>query len=112
MYPNDYTPETHYSLVVTPEFDNWLARLKDPKARARITARLISVELGNLGDTQTVGERVSEMRIHTGPGYRVYFSRQGETVYLLLCGGDKTSQWRDIKLAKQILRKIERDQLP
>ncbi len=108
MYPKYYTSKSRYSLRTTQEFDDWLTRLKNPKAKARIAARLISVELGNLGDTQTVGERVSEMRIHTGPGYRVYFSRQGETIYLLLCGGDKSSQWRDIKHAKQILRTIER----
>jgi putative addiction module killer protein len=109
MYPKDYNPEIKFSFISTPEFDHWLAGLRDPKAKARIVARLISAELGNFGDTESVGERVSEMRIHTGPGYRVYFSRQGEVVYLLLCGGDKSSQWRDIKHAKQILSAIERD---
>lgn len=109
MYPNYYTPKPCYSLIATREFDDWLTGLRDSTARARITARLVSLELGNLGDAKTVGERVSELRIHTGPGYRIYFSRQGETVYLLLCGGDKSSQQRDIKHARQILASIERD---
>ncbi|MGV8921509.1 MAG: type II toxin-antitoxin system RelE/ParE family toxin [Pseudomonas sp.] len=109
MYPNDYTQKARLSFVTTLEFDDWLTNLKDSKGKARIASRLISAELGNFGDTESVGERVSEMKIHTGPGYRVYFSRQGEVIYLLLCGGDKSSQRRDIKHAKQILCSIERD---
>lgn len=69
--------------------------------------RIRSAEAGNFGDCEPVGEGVSEMRIHTGPGYRVYFTRRGETVYLLLAGGDKSSQKRDIVLAKKLARELE-----
>jgi putative addiction module killer protein len=109
MYPKEYTSQARYSLLVTAEFNSWMSNLKDPKAKARIAARLVAAEMGNFGDTQMVGDRVSEMRIHTGPGYRVYYSRRDATVYLLLCGGDKSSQWRDIKHARQILNTIERE---
>jgi putative addiction module killer protein len=112
MYPNNYTPERRLSFLTTTEFDDWLTNLNDLKAKARIVSRLNAAELGNFGDTRTVGERVSEMRIHLGPGYRLYYSRQGEVVYLLLCGGDKSSQWRDIKQAKQILNVLEREAKP
>jgi putative addiction module killer protein len=86
----------------TSEFDAWLKALRDPIGKARIASRIRSAEQGNFGDCESVGDGVSEMRIHCGPGYRVYYSRKGEVVYLLLCGGDKSSQTRDIKLAKEI----------
>ncbi|MCC7516052.1 MAG: type II toxin-antitoxin system RelE/ParE family toxin [Pseudomonadales bacterium] len=86
----------------TPEFDAWLKALRDPIGKARIVSRIRSAEQGNFGDCEPVGEGVSEMRIHCGPGYRVYYSRKGEVVYLLLCGGDKSSQSRDIRLAKEL----------
>lgn len=76
----------------TPEFDAWLKALRDPVATGRVIARIRSAEAGNFGDCRPVGEGVSEMRIHVGPGYRLYYCRRGETVYLLLCGGDKSSQ--------------------
>lgn len=75
--------------------------------RARILVRIRSAEAGNFGDCEPVGDGVSEMRIHTGPGYRVYFTRRGETVYLLLAGGNKSSQKRDIVLAKKLARELE-----
>ena len=81
------------------EFNVWLAKLKDHKGLARIICRIRSAEQGNFGDSHPVGEGVSEMRIHTGPGYRVYFTRRGEVLYLLLVGGDKSSQKRDISCA-------------
>jgi putative addiction module killer protein len=77
-------------------FDEWLRRLKDQTGKARILARLLSAEFGNFGDRRPVGGGVSEMNIHSGPGYRVYFMRRNEAVYVLLCGGDKGSQARDI----------------
>lgn len=83
----------------TGEFDAWLTDLKDKVGLARIIQRIRSAEYGNFGDCEAVGSGVSEMRIHTGPGYRVYFTRRGEVVYLLLLGGDKSSQKRDIKRA-------------
>jgi putative addiction module killer protein len=82
-------------------FDEWLDDLNDAKAVARILARLARVRLGNLGDCKSVGEGVSELRVDYGPGYRVYFGQQGRTLVILLCGGDKRTQNRDIRLAKQ-----------
>ena len=86
------------------DFDAWLQRLLDIKAKARILARIKSAEMGNFGDCQPVGEGVSEMRVHFGPGYRVYFTRRESVVYMLLCGGDKSSQSRDIEKAKVLAR--------
>ena len=94
-------------LLRTPEFDEWLRALRDPVGKARILARLRSAALGNIGDCEPVGEGISEMRIHAGPGYRVYFTRRGQKVYLLLCGGDKSSQQKDIRIAKELLRQLE-----
>ncbi|NWB94924.1 type II toxin-antitoxin system RelE/ParE family toxin [Pseudomonas gingeri] len=94
-------------MVTTDAFDDWLRRLRDPIAKARILSRLISAQFGALGDTRLIADGVSEMRIHTGPGYRVYFARQGEILILLLCAGDKSSQKRDIKHARLILSEIE-----
>jgi putative addiction module killer protein len=91
------------------EFDTWLAALKDKKGRARIVERIDSAEHGNFGDCEPVGEGVSEMRIHFGPGYRVYFTRRGEVVYLLLLGGDKSSQKRDIRRAIQMARTLTKE---
>lgn len=91
------------------EFDAWLTALKDKLGRARIVHRIRSAEFGNFGDCESVGEGVSEMRIHFGPGYRVYFTRRGEVVYLLLLGGDKSSQKRDIKRAIEMARTIDKE---
>ena len=77
----------------------WLAALHDERARARILVRLDRVSLGNIGDCRSVGEGVQELRIDYGPGYRVYFGQLGSTIVLLLCGGDKNSQAKDINLA-------------
>ncbi|WP_371316680.1 type II toxin-antitoxin system RelE/ParE family toxin [Pseudomonas gingeri] len=101
-----HSKPTH-TLVTTDAFDDWLRRLRDPIAKARILSRLISAQFGALGDTRLIADGVSEMRIHTGPGYRVYFARQGEILILLLCAGDKSSQKRDIKHARLILSEIE-----
>jgi len=92
----------------TEVFDVWLRGLKDSKARARIAQRIESAQAGNFGDCEPVGEGVSEMRIHVGAGYRVYYTRIGNTIYLLLAGGAKTTQKRDIQRALDmvhILRK-------
>ena len=91
----------------TEAFDAWLAGLKDRKGKARILARISSAQAGNFGDCEPVGEGVSEMRIHYGPGYRVYYARVGSVVYLLLSGGDKSSQKRDIKKAIKMKQAIE-----
>jgi putative addiction module killer protein len=81
-------------------FVEWLQGLHDRQARTRIEARLTRVAVGNLGDVEPVGEGVLELRIDWGPGYRIYFSRVSKIILLLLCGGDKTTQQRDIKRAK------------
>ena len=90
------------TFVRSSDFDAWLSGLADQKAKARVLARLRSAMLGNFGDCEPVGEGVFEMRIHAGPGYRVYFVRTGPAVYLLLAGGDKSSQKQDIIRAKEM----------
>jgi putative addiction module killer protein len=90
----------------TNHFEHWLLALKDVRARARILARLKRAELGNLGDHKFVGDGVFEMRIDYGPGYRLYFARSKGVVIILLFGGDKSSQPKDIKKAKQIAIEI------
>jgi len=82
-------------------FVEWLQGLKDRQARTRIEARIARVAVGNFGDTEPVGEGVLELRIDWGPGYRVYFARLGQVVILLLCGGDKRTQQKDIDRAKE-----------
>lgn len=94
------------TFLTTSEFDAWLSALRDPIAKARIAIRIRSAEQGNFGDCEPVGDGISEMRIHVGAGYRVYYTRRGEVIYLLLCGGDKSSQKRDIKHAKTILKTL------
>jgi putative addiction module killer protein len=95
-----------YRLRQTDTFAKWLGGLRDAKAKARILARLESARLGNLGDTRTLAGGVREMRVHVGPGYRVYFAQRRDTV-LLLCGGDKSKQARDIERAKAILTELD-----
>lgn len=91
----------------TARFDAWLKALRDPMATARIVARVRSAEAGNFGDCSPVGAGISEMRIHVGPGYRLYYCRRGEITYLLLCAGNKSSQARDIRTAKAMLDELE-----
>ena len=83
-------------------FERWLRRLRDRRTIARINARLRLASQGDLGDTRSVGDGIQEMRIHSGPGYRLYFIREGAVVIVLLCGGDKDSQSRDIERARQL----------
>lgn len=98
-----------FTFLMTPAFEKWLSDLRDPIAKARITARIRSAQHGNFGDCEAVGDGISEMRIHVGAGYRAYYTRRGEVIYLLLCGGDKGSQKRDIKQAKTILNTLPKD---
>jgi putative addiction module killer protein len=91
-------------------FNDWFASLRDVRAKARILNRLDNARLGNFGDCAPVGEGVSEMRVHYGPGYRVYFVRDESAVYVLLCGGDKSSQERDIERAKRMARQLREGQ--
>ena len=97
------------SFLRSEEFATWLSALKDKMGRARIIHRIRSAEHGNFGDCEPVGEGVSEMRIHFGPGYRVYYTRRGEVIYLLLLGGDKRSQKRDIKHAIEMARALNKE---
>ncbi len=93
----------------TEKFDAWLSALKDKVGRARIAHRIRSAEHGNFGDCEPVGSGISEMRVHVGPGYRVYYTRRGEVVYLLLVGGDKSSQKRDIQRAIELARTLGKE---
>jgi putative addiction module killer protein len=95
------------TFVRSSVFDAWISALADRKAKARVLARLRSATLGNFGDCEPVGEGVSEMRVHVGPGYRVYFARIRTTVYVLLTGGDKSSQKQDIARAKKMVRELK-----
>ena len=91
-------------VIQSSTFRRWIRRLRDRRAVARINARLRNVSIGNLGDTTSVGDGVFEIRIHYGPGYRLYFLREGPVVIVLLCGGDKDSQSRDIERARSLAR--------
>lgn len=86
----------------TAVFSQWLASLRDARARARIQARILRLKLGNAGDVKPVGAGVSEMRIDHGPGYRVYYVRRGPVLAILLAGGDKKTQDKDIKTALEL----------
>jgi len=90
----------------TPDFARWFAELRDRKAQSKIAGRIARLELGLMGDAKSVGGRVSEARIDFGPGYRLYFTRRGEQLIILLLGGDKSSQRRDITKAKELAAQI------
>ena len=97
-----------FAIRQTPEFAKWFQALRDARAFARIDARIARAASGNFGDVKPAGGNgVSEMRIDYGPGYRVYFIRRGDELIILLCGGDKTNQDRDIKRAQKIARDLE-----
>jgi putative addiction module killer protein len=91
-------------VIQSSTFRRWVRRLRDRRAIARINARVRNVSIGNMGDTTSVGDGIFEMRIHYGPGYRLYFLREGRNVIVLLCGGDKDSQSRDIERARRLAR--------
>ena len=98
-------PPQEISLYLLPDgscpFVQWLEGLRDRRARAKIKQRLDRLELGNMGDFKAVGKGVSELRVNYGPGYRIYFARTGQQIVLLLCGGDKKTQNKDILKAQQ-----------
>lgn len=93
--------QTYETLEGKIPFEEWLDSLRDREGKAKIKGRLQRVGLGNLGDCKSVGEGVSELKIDCGPGYRVYFGERDSTIVLLLCGGDKSTQDRDIRKAKE-----------
>jgi putative addiction module killer protein len=90
----------------TAEFSAWLTGLRDVRARARITKRIDRLAGGNLGDSKPVGGGVSELRLDFGPGYRIYYARRGDVMVILLCGGDKGAQARDIERARALAREV------
>ena len=90
----------------TEEYSEWFANLRDKQARARINVRIRRLSLGNPGDVKPVGEGVSELRIDYGPGYRVYFLQRGRELVILLAGGDKRSQQKDIETALELARNL------
>lgn len=92
-----------FTVIQTEDFRDWLDALKDRKAQVRIAARLRLAEAGNLGDWKSVGNALSEMRVDVGPGYRLYFTRRQNILIVMLAGGDKSTQARDIKRAKRLL---------
>ncbi len=89
-------------LKQTETFRKWRAKLKDERARAAIALRLARLAYGHTGDAEPVGQGISELRIHYGAGYRVYFQRRGPVIIVLLCGGNKSTQAKDIKAAKRL----------
>jgi putative addiction module killer protein len=95
------------TIIRSSDFDAWLSALADHKARARILARIAAAKFGNFGDCEPVGEGVSEMRIHIGAGYRVYFIRTEMTIFVLLTGGNKSSQKKDIARAKSMAQDLK-----
>ena len=96
-----------FTIRRTRDYADWIKTLKDFRAQARIADRIDRLAAGNPGDVKPVGEGVSELRINYGPGYRVYFVRDGSVVYVLLCGGDKSTQEKDIRLAKKLAQQLK-----
>ncbi|MBB5576540.1 MULTISPECIES: type II toxin-antitoxin system RelE/ParE family toxin [Rhizobium] len=94
-------------ILQTVTYQRWERRLRDERARAAIAARLSRLAFGLMGDIKPVGDGVNEMRIHYGPGYRVYFVQRGGEIIILLCGGDKSSQARDIEQAKMLAKNAD-----
>lgn len=97
------------TILRSAEFSIWFSKLRDSKARARILSRIDGAILGNFGDWKSVGGGVLEMRIDFGAGYRIYYTRRGMTVYLLLVGGDKSTQERDIKRAVEMAKALNEE---
>lgn len=98
-----------FTVQLSSQFEEWLDELDDRRAQVRIAARLRQAEAGNLGDWKSVGGEISEMRVNFGPGYRLYFTRRGKILSVMLAGGDKSGQAADIRRAKRILEQLELD---
>lgn len=95
-----------FAIRQTDTFSSWLRSLRDQRAKQKITGRLQRLKFGHFGDVEPVGHGISELRIHEGKGYRVYFRQQGDEIIFLLCGGDKKSQQRDIVQAQHIWKEL------
>ena len=102
--PNEQEVRVYARSDGSEPFTQWIRGLRDGATRNRIRQRIARVRLGNFGDTRSVGEGVQELRIPFGPGYRVYFGREGDAAVILLCGGDKSTQTRDIERARDYWR--------
>lgn len=102
--PNEREVRVYARSDGSEPFTQWLRTLRDGTARSRIRQRIARVRLGNFGDARSVGAGVQELRIPFGPGFRIYFGREGDTVVILLCGGDKSTQTRDIERAQDYWR--------
>ena len=98
-----------YEIKSTKIFSHWLMKLKDIKGRIAVARRIERMEHGNFGDAKSLGASISELRIQTGPGYRVYFSKREEQIIILLVGGDKSTQQKDIEKAKKMLKEIDNE---
>ncbi len=109
MWLAGYILVMYYQLKTTAVFNRWLGSLRDRVAARAIAARLDRVAAGNLGDTKSLGGGLSEMRIFIGPGYRIYYTVRGRELVILLCGGDKTSQPRDLRRANLLISQLERE---
>jgi putative addiction module killer protein len=96
-----------YEIETTNIFEKWLSRIKDPVSRARILSRIDHVQLGNFGDHKALGEELFELRFFFSAGFRVYYTVRGAKIVLLLCGGDKSSQSKDIDRARTIMDGLE-----
>ena len=105
LYPVGYTLGV-LEVLQTTSFRSWLDKLRDRRAQARIAARILALESGHFGDWKAIDGTVSELRVQYGPGYRVYFMRRGQTVVILLAGGDKATQKRDIERARRLAETI------
>jgi putative addiction module killer protein len=105
MYLFGYTP-VMYQVQQTDIFAKWLFKLKDRKATAKMLVRIESLRQGNVGDSKSLGSGLHELRIHFGPGYRIYYTRRAGLLILLLCGGDKSSQSKDVAHARRILTEL------
>lgn len=93
----------------TDSFSKWLKKLKDVKGKVSILRRIDRMRLGNFGDFKPIANHLFELRIHTGPGYRVYYTQKGDEIIILLLGGDKSSQQDDIKKAQELFRRLDND---
>ena len=104
--PSGYKLSVEYQVIRSDTFSRWFRGLRDKQAQARVAVRIRRIEEGNFGDHGSVGRGVSELRVNVGPGYRVYYTIRRNTVIILLCGGDKSSQQRDIRRAQQMATEI------
>ena len=106
-YSVNVADESIYKILTSDTFDNWFEDLKNIKDKSRIADRIDRIKEGNLGDAKPVGNGIFELRFHFGSGYRIYFIKQYNTIIILLCGGNKKTQSRDIKKAKEIASEVQ-----